>query len=44
MRYSPPVRLSDILNAIDFLLGMSSVDLCRMKGVVLKIGQKYFLF
>ena len=38
------MSLRGVLNAIDLLLGMSFVDLSRMKGVVSKIGQKYFLF
>ena len=38
------MSLRDVLNTIDLLLGMFFVDLSRMKGVVSKIGQKYFLF
>ena len=38
------MTLRDVLNAIDLLLRMSFVDLSRMKLIVPKIGQKYFLF
>ena len=38
------MSLRDTSNAIYLLLGVSFIDLSRMKWIVRKIGQKYFLF